>query len=204
VTEQIPRELVRRWRVAVRHHLNDNPFSPRALEQVEATAGSSARREVEINPYLAYGSTLLGALVTNVFLLYFQLGDGDILLVSEAGEVTQPWPRDKRLLGVETTSLCIPDSWSDVRIGFQPASYHSLALILLSTDGYANSFREECGFLRVGRDILEIIQSDGMQRVEQSLESWLEEASEFGSGDDITLGVLYRTSTNRTPRSAGR
>jgi hypothetical protein len=164
VKEEIPRELVGKWRVAVRHHLDENPFSSRALEQVD-TAGCSARREVETNPFLAYGSTLLGALLTNVFLLYFQLGDGDILLVSEAGEVTQPWPRDKRLLGVETTSLCIPDSWSDVRIGFHPASYHSLALMLLSTDGYANSFREERGFLRVGRDILKIIQSYGMQRV---------------------------------------
>ena len=47
-TEQIPRELVGRWRVAVRHHLDENPFSPPALEQVEAAAGSSARGDVSL------------------------------------------------------------------------------------------------------------------------------------------------------------
>jgi serine/threonine protein phosphatase PrpC len=65
-------------------------------------------------------------------------------------------------------------------------------LILLATDGYANSFVNEAAFLQVGTDILEMIRADGLEAVQESLETWLSEASQAGSGDDITLGILCR------------
>ena len=67
------------------------------------------------------------------------------------------------------------------------------ALVLLSTDGYANSFRDDGGFLQIGGDVLQILREDGIEGVERNLTSWLSEASELGSGDDITLCGLWRT-----------
>ena len=64
-------------------------------------------------------------------------------------------------------------------------------MILLSTDGYANSFSDEAGFLRVGTDILEQIHTHGVDWVKKSLHEWLCTATKQGSGDDITLGILY-------------
>jgi len=44
----------------------------------------------------------------------------------------------------------------------------------------------------VGADLLEIVREEGLETVDGCLESWLHEASAFGSGDDVTLGLLCR------------
>jgi len=131
--------------------------------------------------------------VAESFILYLQLGDGDILTVSERGEVTRPLPDDTRLFADQTTSLCIPEAWRDFRIRFQGLTGAPPALILLSTDGYANSFVNEAAFLQVGGDIWDLLRAQGLEQVQASLVGWLTEASEKGSGDDITLALLCRT-----------
>ena len=146
--EQLPLELVRYWRAQVDRSLQRQPFTPRELEPLDA----AARRQVEANPYLAYGSTLLAVIVAPGFILYLQLGDGDILAVSADGEVERPLPRDERLIANETTSLCADKAWRDVRVGFQALAGVPPALILAATDGYANAYRDEAGFRQVARD----------------------------------------------------
>jgi hypothetical protein len=141
---------------------------------------------------LAYGATLLAVLVADAFILFLQLGDGDILVVSETGEVSQALIRDPRLMANETTSLCMTDAWREVRMRFLARYGKPPALIVVSTDGYANSFVNEAAFLKVGSDLLEILQTDGVASVQSNLLSWLEEASTAGSGDDITLAIVYR------------
>lgn len=178
--------LIARWREAVSAHLAENPFS---VEEDLVVASRNRR-----NPFTAYGSTLLAALASESQLLLLQIGDGDILMVSGGGRVSRPWPRDPRLLGVETTSLCTDDAASNVRLRVEPLTPESPTLVLLCTDGYSNSFRDDSGFLKVGTDLLEMIQEDGPESVERDLEGWLEEASSLGSGDDVTLGVLCRLS----------
>jgi hypothetical protein len=188
----LPRQLVARWREAVSGHLASNPLSPADLEIVKARSPAAQSLEP---PWQVYGSTVLGVLATATYVVYVQLGDGDILIVSAAGEVSRPWPRDPRLLGVETTSLCGREAGPDTRVMVQTITGDAPALVLLATDGYANSFREDEGFLRIGADILDIIRQEGMEKVGQSLEGWLSEASECGSGDDITMGILCRAVT---------
>ena len=185
----LPRQLAARWREAVIGHLASHPFSTADLEIVKARNPAAQSLEA---PWRVYGSTVLGVLATATHVVYVQLGDGDILIVSAAGEVTRPWPRDPRLLGVETTSLCGQEACPDTRVMVQAITGDAPALVLLATDGYANSFREDEGFLRIGTDILEIIRQEGMEKVGHSLEGWLSEASECGSGDDITMGILCR------------
>jgi serine/threonine protein phosphatase PrpC len=180
---EIPARIVNRWRELVNDHASAAPFR-------EAEARSNGR---DGSPWRAYGSTLLAVVAALTHVIYVQLGDGDILVVSDAGAVTRPWPRDARLLGVETTSLCGPDAAGETRVTVEPHAGASPAMVLLATDGYANSFREDHGFLRTGEDLLEMVRETGIDGVERNLESWLNEASELGSGDDITLAVLCRT-----------
>ena len=172
-------------------HLKEEPLYSGTLDQLEQQNGAAARQDVEANPFLAYGSTILGVLAAPEFLVYLQLGDGDILLVSDAGEVSRPWARDGRRLSAETTSLCTLEAWKSVHVAVQPNAAQAPRLVLLSTDGYSDSFREDAGFLKVASDILEIIRREGFEKVEQSMESWLSETSRLGSGDDTTLGILY-------------
>jgi hypothetical protein len=190
--EQLPLELTRRWQSAVQDALATTPFSSEELARLEQHAEVAARQSVEANPLVAYGTTLLTVLVTPTFILYLQLGDGDILTVTAAGEVSRPLPKDERLFANETTSLCVPDAWQDMRVGFHVLAEAPPALILLATDGYANSFRTDAGFLQVGSDLLEVLKTDGAETVSEQLAPWLTETSINGSGDDITLGTVCR------------
>jgi hypothetical protein len=86
----------------------------------------------------------------------------------------------------------------------------SPALILVSTDGYANSFGSEADFRKVGSDLLDLLRNDGLDKVNANLDAWLE-ASRSGSGDDVTLGCLFRRDsvapappTSRGQRLPGR
>jgi serine/threonine protein phosphatase PrpC len=189
--ERLPQRLVHQWRQAVHEDLRHQPFTELEWARLLDKEGSPGRTAVEANPWLAYGTTLLTTLVTEAFLLYVQLGDGDLLTVAEDGSVARPFPRDRRLLANETTSLCSPDAWREFRVRFHVLSQPP-ALIVLATDGYANSFSSEAGFLQVGTDLLALLRAEGPDKIRDSLTEWLTEASQTGSGDDITLGILCR------------
>ena len=179
--EWLPRALVRAWREAVGEHIKANPLSEIELDALGRTNGDLTK---------AYGATIVTAAVAERFVLYLQLGDGEILTVSDRGAVSKPLVKDERLFANETTSLCTADAWSDFRVSFQPIAHEQPALILLATDGYPNSFRDEAGFLQVGPDILKTIRADGLGHVKDNLERWLSDSTRAGSGDDVTLGIL--------------
>ena len=201
----LPQEFVKRWREAVEADLARNPLKAEELETLEKNDGARARKLVEENTSLAYGATSLTVAVDETFILYLQLGDGEILTVSDEGEVRRPLPDDERLFANETTSLCSDGAGEDFRI-----QLHSLAeqpppaLILLSTDGYVNSFSDEAGFLKVGSDLLSMLRSDGYDSVNESLRGWLEEATRMGSGDDTTVAIICRMDALRQPPAASR
>jgi hypothetical protein len=188
--ESLPKAILRTWLEAVGGNLEADPITEEQLAQVEQRGGVKARREVEASPIKAYGATLLAVLVTETYILYIQLGDGDILCVSASGESTRPLPKDDRLLGNETWSLCLPNAWRDFRVRLTPRCEASPSMILVSTDGYSNSFQTEDDFLKVGPDILRGVRERGLGTVESQLPAILENASRAGSSDDITLGIL--------------
>ncbi|HYJ84967.1 MAG TPA: PP2C family serine/threonine-protein phosphatase [Pyrinomonadaceae bacterium] len=188
--EWLPGALVRAWLAAVAEHASVHPLSD---VELDALGGNRSDLASSINEKLsiAYGTTILATAVTESFVLYLQLGDGEILTVTTRGEVSRPLCKDDRLFANETTSLCAPEAWRDFRVSFQHRPQMEPALILLSTDGYPNSFRDEAGFLKVGSDILTIIETEGLQKVGQDLEGWLKDSTNAGSGDDVTLGILW-------------
>ena len=197
---QLPQRVVDVWRLGVERHIAEQPFTPDEWARLLASVGAQGRAEVETNPWLAYGTTLLFAAVRAEHVIYAQLGDGDILLVATDGTVSRPcWPADRRLFANETTSLCRPEAWLDMRIDVQS---DNPALIMLATDGYANSFANDADFRRVGTDLLAMIRADGLAAVAAALPDWLDESSRLGSGDDITLGLIYNIGVTINTSSA--
>src|ERR1700752_1226923 len=183
--EWLPRALVRGWREGVSEHINANPLSEVELDVLASGSDSDPDKQTK-----AYGATIVTAAVAERFVLYLQLGDGEILTVTDQGKVSKPLLKDDRLFGNETTSLCSADAWSDFRVSFQPITHEHPALILLSTDCYPNSLRDEPGFFKVGPDILRMIRVEGLDCVKDNLEGWLSDSTHAGSGDDVTLGIL--------------
>lgn len=198
----VPLEIVARWRRLVEDHWYSNPANDQEWRWMIKKENADAWKAITANHALAYGTTLLAVLVTDAFILYFQIGDGDILTVSTTGEVLEPVPADQRNLANETTSLCNPTAKHDFRIVFQRLVHPKPALILLSTDGYSNSFESRADFHKVGSDIWHLIRSqgeEGIQQVEKDLEGWLTRTTQVGSGDDITIGLLCRMSALSEP-----
>jgi len=124
------------------------------------------------------------------FLVLAQLGDGDIVTVSPHGCPTRAFASDPRHFAGETASLCLKDALQYFTVSFRVPKEQMPALILLTTDGYSNSYQDDADFLSVGPDLLEMVREEGAEIVQRDLPAWLEEVSSGGSGDDITLGAL--------------
>lgn len=190
--ERLPKDLERAWKEAVEADVAIDPFTDQELARLEEQKGVAARRKVTADSAMAYGATLLSVLVTDAFILYLQLGDGDILTVSEMGATSRPLPRDERLIANETTSLCLHEAWKEFVVRVVPMAVQPPTLILLSTDGYANSYADDTKFTKIGPDYLELIRSRGLDAVREELTAILSDVSQQASGDDITLGIIKR------------
>lgn len=192
---RIPRRIFQEWKRRVEDHHRQNPFTDAELDRLAEQAGSTARERAARPEQLttAYGSTLLAVVLTDEFLICFQLGDGDVLAVSDATSAAERViPKDESLIANETTSLCQEDGLRYVRYRFQLFRDSPPAMLLLSTDGYVNSFASPEAFLKVGGDYLDLLRKDGWEDVAKNLPGWLEDTSRNGSGDDITVGIIYR------------
>ncbi len=191
----IPKGIAREWRERVSVDVEQSPFNDKERERLVAQEGDETFARIVANPHLAYGATILTVAISEDLLVYLQLGDGDILAVFNSGEVARPLPSDDRLFANETTSLSSGTAWQDFRTGIQLASRGLPSLILLATDGYSNSFKDDASFLKAGSDFLDLIRSEGgIDEVEKHLGEWLSESAQM-SGDDVTLGLLYRHSS---------
>jgi serine/threonine protein phosphatase PrpC len=197
--ELLPREITQKWRTVVNRHFIMHPLEN---NKEVGTESKLFDNKSTIEPPLIYGATLLTVFITDTYIVYSQIGDGDILVVSDAGEVSRPIPHDKRLIANETTSLCGNKAWKDFRVSFQVLAGSPPALILVSTDGYSNSYKDDSAFRKVGVDLLNLIQPSkvknvqkNLKKVEKNLKKWLIETSKAGSGDDISLGIIVRLDT---------
>ncbi|OJV96032.1 MAG: hypothetical protein BGO39_03395 [Chloroflexi bacterium 54-19] len=191
--EHLSRKLVQGWKSLVDSHLENNPFAE-DLENLLTREGYQTFMKVKLNPYLAYGSTILGVMVNPKFIFWFQLGDGDIVVITEKGGIVRPIGDNTQFLGNETASLSDKQAYNSVRVSFVSLENYPPQLIMLSTDGYSNSYPEDADFLKVAGDYLDLLKKWGDVKLEAALDTFLNTTSEKGSGDDITLGLIYRFS----------
>lgn len=190
----VVKQIATSWRLAVLSDIEENPFAEQdwtVLKQLPDGGFESGQPD----PVIAYGATLLAGVATRSYLVLLQIGDGDVLTVSRAGETIRPIPSDSRLIGNQTTSLCQPEAWKEFRSYIISEKDKLPVLVLMSTDGYANAFRTGTDFLKIGRDYLTLIGDRGLESVAKELPDILSEASQRGSADDITFAILHNSST---------
>jgi Protein phosphatase 2C len=178
-------ELVGTWRSMVSADLTRLPLPPSSDR-----LGPDAPRVPVDNPLMAYGSTVLVSVVRSDGVEVAQLGDGDVVAVAEDGRAWRPLAEDDRLFANETTSLCLPGAVEDFRTA-RIEFGDRCRLVLMATDGYANSFRDEAGFLATGGDFLGMLRKNGAAAVEAALPRWLTETSRGGAGDDVSVALIW-------------
>lgn len=178
--ENLVPSLIGRWQEAVADDLADNPLT-----------GEEQRMLAADDPVIAYGSTLLLALLAAPWLLLCQIGDGDTVLVSAEGVASVPVPHDPRLDGHSTTSLCQFDAAGAFRIAVVNLPDSPVAALLLATDGFGNAQTADPWYQPVGGDIARLAAERGADWVGGQLPVWAAAcASAEGSGDDTALALL--------------
>ena len=184
---ELPDQLLGAWRGEVARHLQANP-----LGNAEAELLRDAATPTALDGVLLYGSTLLAAASCERFAIYLQIGDGDILTVSGDQPPQRPISGRAGLAINLTESLCQPHASSRFKQKVEFfANKGRPDLILLATDGYANSFVDDDEFLAVGRDVKKHLERNDIDWVGRKLDQWLTQTSEKGSGDDITLALAW-------------
>ena len=184
---QVPQLVHAMWQEEVSRCLEVYPLEP----DLRASGLSDREKErLRENPFLAYGTTLVTVAVGENHLFCSQIGDGDLIAVSVDREI-------KRLLPVEdtgspnvTSSMAMPSAPESFRVCLQPLSEFLPALILLCTDGYSGSFRDEQGFLKAGSDLMDVVAEEGIEYAASQLAGWVKETTDRGSGDDATVVLV--------------
>lgn len=141
--------------------------------------------------YKQYGATLLGLMITPSFIFAFQLGDGDIAFIDNSGAelIIEP----EKILGVETHSLSREASWKKaITLVRRFDARNSVpSVFTLSSDGFSNSYKDEVAFRNTLVEYFGMIKEHGAKVIDENLEQWLAETSQYGCGDDITLLMVY-------------
>ncbi|MCL2603053.1 MAG: protein phosphatase 2C domain-containing protein [Defluviitaleaceae bacterium] len=212
---RLPKLLEKEWKNAVKKihegKVNDGIHSEKAQpggiqpDEVHPDGANSDDADDSDTPdpapplppfsYELYGSTLLALAATLDFVFALQLGDGDAVAIDPDGSARWLLPPSEHA-GNETESLCMDDSWKYIRTQLIPldgsAPDNEPTMLLISTDGYANSFVTGAGFLKAGADIYRLWRENGCGYIEENLSGWLTHTSANGSGDDIAAAIIAK------------
>jgi hypothetical protein len=185
--------VVARWKDRV---IDDLAALPVTAPELAASAAGPDQGDL-----IAYGSTLLVAVVAGQWVGCAQIGDGDVVAIGPAGETWQPIPGDATLDGYHTTSLCQEDAEDAFRWGLIAWAERPLAALALCTDGYGNAQATDPWQPTFGADLARLVRDRGPRWIADELPQWVSLcASAEGSGDDTTMAlILGPDPVNRIP-----
>jgi len=188
LTSRLAPGIILRWRERVQQDHQLHPFTDE-----EHTRGGA---NLNTDPFISYGCTLILSIMAPTWMGLLQIGDGDAILIDAGGAVTAPIPTDDRLVGGETTSLCLPDAANDARVAVIRSPLPSL--MVLASDGYGNSFASERWREESATGFLEAVARDGLDNVAVKLPGWLTDSA-GASGDDVTMVLAVRAGVAAPP-----
>jgi serine/threonine protein phosphatase PrpC len=171
----LPQRIVAAWRRSVEQHLTEHPVT-----------GRPVLAEGDIHGL--YGTTLLAAGACRGTVFCLQIGDGDILALTADGTLFKPLADSLDCVENLTDSLCQEDAADRFRLARIDGN---VELLLLATDGYGNSYENDADFEEIGPDYRALLHRVGVERAAAGLPGWLADVTRTGSGDDITLGLLW-------------
>ncbi len=174
----VPKDIEKEWKKRVRRqHL-------RMKREIPAGPDGQASERL-LNRQ--YGTTLLGMMIAPSFIYAFQLGDGDLFMLSREEPVKLIEP--ERILGVETYSLSQLEAWKKACTKLLRLELRKTfpLYFTLSTDGFANSHSTDEEFMKSIRAYMDLLRENRLRVLRENLKTWLQETSALGCGDDITL-----------------
>jgi len=181
ILKQMEKQILMKWREAVEVYHEENPLSESEQEKLERLQEKGKKLRTAV----IYGSTVLAAVIADGFSYGMVLGDGGFVVLNENGELSIP-VEDRNSHANYTSSLCNTDAINYFEHWY---TVQNPAALFVSTDGLYKSFASEEDFLRY-HGLLAHMLSDS-DRTRKSLERNFDKRTREGSGDDISIALVY-------------
>ncbi|MDR2535743.1 MAG: protein phosphatase 2C domain-containing protein [Treponema sp.] len=180
--KQLESNIIYCWREAVLQNIKINPFTK---EERSICTENNIDTENENDLVAIYGSTLLGAVITEQFWFAIQIGDGACVVITDQGKAEVGMPEDRRLEFGRTTSLCNTDALESFRYNFG----NHIVGITVASDGVTDSFIPD-KYTDFNMQLLKkfVAYPD---LAERHLQQFLPKLSERGSNDDVSLAGIF-------------
>ena len=188
--EQLQKSIIQQWHVEVKEHHDNNDFQADELAHLPPKDQSV----LDEHPEIAYGSTLIAAVLHEGGCFGVQIGDGECVLLTVGGDLVQPIAEDDSIPFNLTTSLCDREAFQN----FHNFWYEGpVAAVMASTDGVRNSFTGEDYFLGFCKSVF-VSCRDNPDTAQAELEGFLPQLTAKGSGDDVSVAVGYISQSRAT------
>lgn len=183
IVEKIKLNILCAWNKAVEDSLAENPLSESETERLD----ESAKTKLTENPVKAYGTTLVGAVVTGGKIICAQIGDGGCFLIKQ-GELVAAFDYDDDPVANFTYSMCEEDACSHIKIGiFNLCEY---AGVICCTDGLINPYGNLSNFHNCFvKPTLNKLREGKEEEVEQFI---VDLGLRLGTGDDVSLSLILK------------
>ncbi len=182
ILQQMEKQILMKWREAVQEYQAENPFTEEELEKIPAD------RRDHIRIPTVYGSTVLIAVMMEEYAFGMVLGDGGFVVLKENGEAFIPI-EDQNSGANYTSSLCNTEA---VRFFEHWYTKDRPMALFVSTDGLFKSFASEEDFLKYHGLLSQMFGRTAL--MEKSVRKNFEKRTREGSGDDISIAMVYRVS----------
>lgn len=194
ILRQLTDTIISRWYDALEADIERDSFSSEEM----AMAGIDEKNYTDANKHTricahAYGTTLIAALMLPDLLILIQQGDGLCEVLYEEGAdvvIERPIPPDDRCFKNVTSSLCDLDAAERIRSWVLDLRDKKIVACYLSSDGVENSFSDADGIHMFYRKL----SCELLCGKENGCEKLLDALSAQGSGDDMSVGVIYNCS----------
>ena len=184
VLNQIKISILCKWNEMVEKHLNLHPIHNTETKFLK----ESEKLKLMNHPFIAYGTTLVGAILLGNKLLVVKIGDSEVYGISE-GNIIKIFEEENEPVGNATHSLCEQDAFNHIKITI--CNFNNLDGIFLCTDGLSTPFEsyEDLNNLFFKPLINKIINSKDLNDVDLQV---VNIAQESGVGDDVSLAFILK------------
>ena len=164
---EIQKQIDIRWRCLVDNHYKKNYPNVFKIE------------------YIKYSTTLLSVLITDKFILYLKLGDGEIVVKSKKGYKGVIDTRDNLIVD----SLGREGEYKKIMYRLEEIKEHKDINIALFTDGYSNAFKDKIDLFNSIEKTLQEYKKNVFSRylLLSTYESYLDSISKNITHDDISI-----------------
>jgi len=181
IIKMIEKHIIARWDEKIQADIRKNPVTYKEKEPF------TDEEFKEFTTATFYGTTLIVAVMNELFTFGIQIGDGSLVAIFEDAEAEMPIMYQESAPANITASMCNSNA-IDLFNSFFIDDRYSIA-VFVSTDGLYTSFNSEDDFL----DYHMIIASklNDLDNFDETIVKNLTKRANFGTQDDISLACVF-------------